>query len=280
MNIGQSEYHDAWMPWRLAEIVLPDGDKKNFDAWTRQGFVPAQQGGVSSTGSGRGKARTYSLASCVGLATLWELTRLGYKPSACVNIVDFVIAKGEEVAAHIDDGVRFEDPMIFFYQRLEKSVDVDPSTVRGIMADRALVAEWIARPGSKEARPLARTIESQTGTASGSISGFFFFEGGNVIQRIIDQYLELKEAHKPKESPMYRYRLKYLAEQDDGNSKTYQSDAPVAVGDVIKPSHGDYHYVVRIRPLDKDICLDLSKSATNIEDALLLAKQHGHYAKR
>lgn len=259
--------------------MLPDGDKKNFDAWTRQGFIPAQRGGMSSTGSGRGKARTYSLASCVGLATLWELTRLGYKPSACVNIVDFVIAKGEEVAAHVGDGARFDDPMLFFYQKIEKSPDVDPSTVRGVMADRALVADWIARPGSKEARPLAKTIESQTGTASGSISGFFFFEGGYVIQRIIDRYLELKEAHKPKESPMYQYRLKYLADGDDGNSKTYQSDTPVAVGDVIQPDHGDYHCVAGIRRLKTGVCLDLSKSGQDAEDALLLAEQYEHYPK-
>lgn len=186
--ITKAEYYSSWMPWRLVEMVLPAGDKRNYEAWARQGFAPVKAGAVSSVAGKRGKARLYSLSSCIGLATLWELTRIGYKPSACIPIVNYMVKLAQDSILQNEQSMYNEDPVLVFYE-MNKGVSGD---LRGMTADRQLISEWIARPDSKEARPLAKAIEELTNTSNGAVSGFFYFEGGYVIRRILERYEQMK----------------------------------------------------------------------------------------
>jgi len=192
MSINRSEFFDSWMPWRVAEGILPRGDGKNYDAWTRQGFVPSQIGESSKTGSGRGKARTYSLASCIGLATMWELFHFGYKPSACTKVIEFVIEIGQEIAEKDEDTEILEDPCIVFYEM----ENLEPTNLTAIHVDREILGAWVASPTSKEARPLAQDIEGRTKVHAGALTAYFVFEAGYVINRIIESYRMVKLDYK------------------------------------------------------------------------------------
>lgn len=69
---------------------------------------------------------------------------------------------------------------------------------------------------------------------------------------------------------MYTYRLRYLVDSGIGDPKTYQSETPVSVGDVI--DLGFYHCVYRIRTLKSGVFLDLAESDQSPEEAMLLAE--------
>ncbi len=43
---------------------------------------------------------------------------------------------------------------------------------------------------------------------------------------------------------MYKYRLHYLRDGDDGNWKTYESEEEVSIGDVLQLACGFYHCVI------------------------------------
>ena len=193
MEIGGGEYLDPWMPWRVAETILPSDDKRNYDSWVRQGIVAIEAGEESKTGSGRGKARTYSLASCIALASVWELVRTGYKPSACKKIVDFMIKLGEKYVQIDEEAALYqENPIIGFY-KMER---FEPTELAAIQVDRRMLGAWVANPSSKEARPIAKQIERLTNTSSGNIPAYFIFEGGYVLRRIIEGYLEAREVYR------------------------------------------------------------------------------------
>lgn len=75
-----------------------------------------------------------------------------------------------------------------------------------------------------------------------------------------------------------RYKLYYLADNDDGDPKYYTSPHPVKPGDVIKlPETQLYHRAIRCRPLKINTRLELSKSAQSAQEAMLLSQQYGHW---
>ena len=75
---------------------------------------------------------------------------------------------------------------------------------------------------------------------------------------------------------MYEYRLYYLADNDDANWKKYSSESPVCVGDTIELACGLYHAVAGIKEQKTGARLDLSASAQDAQEAMLLARQYGH----
>lgn len=75
---------------------------------------------------------------------------------------------------------------------------------------------------------------------------------------------------------MYNYRLHYLADFDDMNCKKYKSNTEVLVGDVLLLDCGFHYYVADMKQQKTGVRLDLSKSAQNEEEALLLARQYEH----
>lgn len=75
---------------------------------------------------------------------------------------------------------------------------------------------------------------------------------------------------------MYEYRVHYLADCDDDNWKKYQSDQPLKIGDVIELSLGLQHVVCAIKQQKTGVRIDVSKSAQDCEEAILLARQYGH----
>ena len=78
---------------------------------------------------------------------------------------------------------------------------------------------------------------------------------------------------------MYKYRLYYLSDHDDGDPKIYESSSPIALGDIIRlPETGYFHQAVRLLPQKTGTRLDLSKSAQSESEARLLAEQYGHWA--
>jgi hypothetical protein len=77
---------------------------------------------------------------------------------------------------------------------------------------------------------------------------------------------------------MYIYRLHYLADQDDGDPKPFESPAPIRPGDVIQlPNTGYFHQVIRRLEKKTDTRLYLSKSAQSESEAKLLAEQYEHW---
>lgn len=76
---------------------------------------------------------------------------------------------------------------------------------------------------------------------------------------------------------MYNYRLYYLSDGDDSNPKKYISDTKISIGEVLFLENGCYHCVVAIKEQKTGVRLDLSKSAQSSAEAILLAKQYGHY---
>jgi len=186
--ISKAEYFDQRMPWRVVESILPAQDKKIYDAWIGRGHVPGIEAGQKT--GGRGKARKYSLANCVALATLWDLNRAGYKPSACTRIVEFMVERGEKIAKLPAD-IADEDPMLLFHVKESGQQD---TIVRGLVADRAAIAAFIANPGTPKARPIERTVQQITGVANGHVPGFFFYEGGELIQRVLREYRDVRDS--------------------------------------------------------------------------------------
>lgn len=75
---------------------------------------------------------------------------------------------------------------------------------------------------------------------------------------------------------MFKYRLHYLSDMDDACERHYESEFPVKIGDVIKPGDGFYYCVVKEHKQKTGVRLDLSKSAQDTEEAVLLAQQYGH----
>ena len=75
---------------------------------------------------------------------------------------------------------------------------------------------------------------------------------------------------------MYEYRIHYLADSDDANWKKYQSNHPLKVGEVIELSLGLQHVVCAIKQQKTGVRIDVSKSAQDREEAILLAQQYGH----
>jgi hypothetical protein len=78
---------------------------------------------------------------------------------------------------------------------------------------------------------------------------------------------------------MYEYRLHYLADNDSANWKKYTSESPVRVGDAIQLACGFYHCVTDIKEQKTGVRLDLSKAGQGAEEAMLLARQLGHFPK-
>lgn len=74
----------------------------------------------------------------------------------------------------------------------------------------------------------------------------------------------------------YSFRLKYLADADDMQPKTYSTDLKPLIGDVIQIDNGDYHCITKINQLKSGGQLVLSKSGQNDDAAYLLAQQLGH----
>ena len=72
---------------------------------------------------------------------------------------------------------------------------------------------------------------------------------------------------------MYKYRLHYLWGEGDGNPKTYHSDTPVEVGDIIQPDDGFYHQVTQVLKQKTGVRLDLSKSCQSAYEAELVREQ-------
>lgn len=75
---------------------------------------------------------------------------------------------------------------------------------------------------------------------------------------------------------MFEYRVHYLADGDDANWKKYSSETQLLVGDIIKLACGFYHVVCAIKPQKTGTRIDVSKSAQDREEALLLARQYAH----
>ena len=75
---------------------------------------------------------------------------------------------------------------------------------------------------------------------------------------------------------MFEYRIHYLADCDDANWKKYSSEAQLKIGDIIELACGLYHVVCAIKPQKTGTRIDVSKSAQDPEEALLLAQQHEH----
>lgn len=75
---------------------------------------------------------------------------------------------------------------------------------------------------------------------------------------------------------MYKYRLKFLRDHDDGDPDTVTFDKPVSPGEVIHLEEtGWYHYVSARHQLKASVRLDLSKSSESESEAELLAEQYG-----
>ncbi|MBU0538384.1 MAG: hypothetical protein KKG00_00535 [Bacteroidetes bacterium] len=75
---------------------------------------------------------------------------------------------------------------------------------------------------------------------------------------------------------MFEYRIHYLADCDDANWKKYSSEVQLNVGDIIELACGLHHVVCAIKPQKTGIRIDVSKSAQDPEEALLLAQQYEH----
>jgi len=76
-----------------------------------------------------------------------------------------------------------------------------------------------------------------------------------------------------------KYRLHYLADADDMNWKTYESETPVQVGDVIQLSCGYYHQETEALQQKTGIRLEVSKSCQSVEEAIMVREQLGHTLK-
>lgn len=73
---------------------------------------------------------------------------------------------------------------------------------------------------------------------------------------------------------MFKYRCHYLADSKDPDYKTYESETELKVGDVIELHF--FHCITAIHVQKTGVRLDLSKSAQDPEEAVLLAKQLEH----
>lgn len=78
---------------------------------------------------------------------------------------------------------------------------------------------------------------------------------------------------------MYKYRIHYLADMDDANWKTYESNEEVKVGDVLELACGLFHMVVAIRKQKTGTRIDVSRSSQDPEEARSIAVTLGHYKK-
>ncbi len=74
---------------------------------------------------------------------------------------------------------------------------------------------------------------------------------------------------------MYKYRLHYLRDIDDGNWKKYESDSKVIVGDVIQLASDFYHCVIKITNQKTGVRLDVSQSSQSRAEAIDSAKIDG-----
>lgn len=85
--------------------------------------------------------------------------------------------------------------------------------------------------------------------------------------------------NQQKDLTMYKYRLHYLADNDDANWKKCGTKEPVEIGDVLQLACGYYHVVTAITQQKTQTRLDLSQSGQGPAAAALLAEQLGHYPK-
>lgn len=74
---------------------------------------------------------------------------------------------------------------------------------------------------------------------------------------------------------MFLYRLHFLADIENSQKK-FKSEKPIKKGDVIELDNGLFHFVSVIREQETGIRLDLSQSAQDEKEAILLAEQLGH----
>lgn len=75
------------------------------------------------------------------------------------------------------------------------------------------------------------------------------------------------------------YRLKFLADIDDSNPKYFHSENTKNIGDVIYVENGFYHCICNVIQQKTGVRLDLAKSATSPDEAILLAAQAGLHPK-
>jgi hypothetical protein len=76
---------------------------------------------------------------------------------------------------------------------------------------------------------------------------------------------------------MFKYRLHYLADMDDANWKKCCAQESVEVGDILKLSCNFYHVTCAVIEQKTGVRLDVSKSCQTADEAMLVAKQLGHY---
>lgn len=79
--------------------------------------------------------------------------------------------------------------------------------------------------------------------------------------------------------PAYSYRLHFTRDGDDGRPRTYVSDVPVQVGDVLELGLCFWNVVTKITPQETGVRLDLAKSEQTREEAILAARQQGIFVR-
>ena len=76
---------------------------------------------------------------------------------------------------------------------------------------------------------------------------------------------------------MFKYRLHYLADMDDANWKQCGAQESIEVGDILRLSSNFYHVTCAVIEQKTGYRLNVSKSCQTVEEAMLVAKQMGHY---
>lgn len=76
---------------------------------------------------------------------------------------------------------------------------------------------------------------------------------------------------------MFQYRLRYLADMDDANWKKIGAQVSIEVGDILRLSCNYYHVTCAVIEQKTGYRLDVSKSCQTADEAILVAKQMGHY---
>ncbi len=192
MDTKSTEYYEFRFPWRYVESILPQNDKKIYDSWTRQNFVPSKEGDSSNTGKGRGKARSFSVASCVGLATLWELVSMGFKPSDCLSIVESVISRGQRIFTDFQAENKFIDsghPLLVF----RVIQDQRKNTLDFISSNRVQIGNFISNPTSKDGKIIKSVMKMRASVREGSPGSFYYFEIDDIYNVVIPQYFKLRD---------------------------------------------------------------------------------------
>ena len=189
----KDEFSQPWMGNSHLQVVLPflDGvaNRRLLNNYINQGLIKLDEE-PDTESPGRGRARRYSLKNAVEFAAFWGLVQVGYKPSAVVNIVKYVVERAEKLAitsANPEHIALDEWPMLIFYE--EKNLKIGP--LRGVSAPAEDIGAWIANPASKQGRKIAKIIQELTHTAHGNIMGIFVFQCDYIIRRTFEGYLEV-----------------------------------------------------------------------------------------